>query len=140
MKLSSLLSGIASFVFAVLFYFMATVPVSAATLTVNEYTDGPESGNTSGTCNLREAIQAVNDAADIVGDCVGVGTYGTADEIQFTGSFPQTYTLTWDAGAGTAHPLILDKDLTITGPGSSDLTINGNNEASPFFWARSSPA
>ncbi|MEZ4087874.1 MAG: S-layer homology domain-containing protein [Candidatus Gracilibacteria bacterium] len=108
-------------------------PASAATLTVNEYTDGAESGNTSGTCNLREAIQAINDGADIAGDCTATGTYGTADEIQFTGTFPQTYTLTWDAGGGTAHPLIIDNDVTITGPGSGSLTIDGNEEAQIFF-------
>lgn len=106
---------------------------SAATLTVNEYTDGAESGNASGTCNLREAIQAINNGADIVGDCTATGTYGTADEIQFTGTFPQTYTLTWDAGGGTAHPLIVDNDLIITGPGSADLTIDGNDETMAFI-------
>ena len=106
---------------------------SAATLTVNEYTDGAESGNASGTCNLREAIQAINNGADIVGDCTATGTYGTADEIQFTGTFPQTYTLTWDAGGGTAHPLIVDNDLISTGPGSADLTIDGNDETMAFI-------
>lgn len=118
---------------AVALSFLVILPVSAATLTVDEYTDGPETGNVSGTCNLREAVQAINTGADLVGDCTAVGTYGVADEIQFSGSFPQTYTMTWDAGAGVAHPLILENDVTITGPGSSDLIIDGNSETQAFF-------
>lgn len=114
--------------------YLASVPfASAATLTVNEYIDGNEAGNASGTCNLREAIQAINDGADIIGECAAVGAYGAADEIQFTGAFPQTYTLTFDAGGGVAHPLVVDNDVVITGPGSGSLTIDGNAETGIFL-------
>jgi CSLREA domain-containing protein len=96
----------------------------AATITVTTVAD--ENG-TGPNCSLREAIASANGDAD-VGGCVGVGAYG-ADTIVFgsTLSLPATITLTDPAGA-----LTVSSDVTITGPGATQLAIDGNHTTRVF--------
>ncbi len=94
--------------------FSPVSPVAAASIVVNSLADD-SLGNlaANGTCDLREAVEAANTDAP-VGDCAaGSG----ADVITFsvTGTIPVN-------GIG---PLALSSDLTITGPGASQLTIDG---------------
>jgi CSLREA domain-containing protein len=97
----------------------------AASITVTTVADENGSGP---NCSLREAIASANGDAD-VGGCVGVGTYG-ADTIVFgsTLSLPATITLTDPAGA-----LTVSSDVTITGPGATQLAIDGNHTTQVFY-------
>ncbi len=96
----------------------------AATITVTTVADENGSGP---NCSLREAIASANGDAD-VGGCVGVGAYG-ADTIVLgaTLSLPATITLTDLAGA-----LTVSSDVTITGPGATQLAIDGNHTTRVF--------
>jgi len=96
----------------------------AATITVTTVADENGSGP---NCSLREAIASANGDTD-VGGCVGVGAYG-ADTIVFasTLSLPATITLTDPAGA-----LTVSSDVTITGPGATELAIDGNHTTLVF--------
>jgi CSLREA domain-containing protein len=96
----------------------------AATITVTTVADENGSGP---NCSLREAIASANGDAD-VGGCVGVGVYG-ADTIVLgaTLSLPATMTLTDPAGA-----LTVTSDVTITGPGATQLAIDGNHTTRVF--------
>ena len=96
----------------------------AATITVTTVADENGSGP---NCSLREAIASANGDAD-VGGCVGVGAYGP-DTIVFgsTLSLPATITLTDPAGA-----LTVSSDVTVTGPGATELAIDGNH-TTPVF-------
>ena len=77
----------------------------AATLTVTN-------NNNSGPGSLRQAIADAN----------------SGDTITFDpGILPGTITLT------SGSYLIVDKDLTIDGPGASDLAIDGNNASRVFL-------
>jgi CSLREA domain-containing protein len=97
----------------------------AATITVTTVADENGSGP---NCSLREAIASANGDAD-VGGCVGVGAYG-ADTIVFGSTLilPTIITLTDPAGA-----LTVSSDVTITGPGATELAIDGNNTTGVFF-------
>lgn len=92
--------------------FVSIGSVSAATITVNTTED---EFNSDGDCSLREAITAANTNRAV--DACVPGVFG-ADTITF--SITGTITL------GSTLPPITDH-LTITGPGASNLTINGNN-------------
>jgi len=96
----------------------------AATITVTTVADENGSGP---NCSLREAIASANGDAD-VGGCVGVGAYG-ADTIVFasTLSLPATIPLTDPASA-----LTISSDVTITGPGATQLAIDGNHTTQVF--------
>ena len=80
----------------------ASLAAPAATFTVTNTND-------SGPGSLR---QAVADAGD-------------GDTINFSLTYPATITL-------TGGEIRIDKDLTITGPGASNLTINGNDASHVF--------
>ncbi len=94
----------------------------AATITVTTVAD--ENG-TGPSCSLREAIASANGDGD-VGGCAGVGAYG-ADTIVFasTLSLPATITLTRGA-------LTVSSEVTITGPGATQLAIDGNGTTRVF--------
>src|SRR2546422_2842114 len=82
--------------------FTTASPVFGSTITVT-------STNNSGAGTLRDAIAAAN----------------PGDTINFSLIYPATITLT--SGA-----LFIGKNLTITGPGTSSLAINGNNSDQVF--------
>ena len=95
------------------------MPLQAADIVVNSLSDA--SANSDGICTLREAtISANNDFAASNGCVDGNG----ADTISFT-------------VAGTilfSQPsaLLITDDLVINGPGSGQLTIDGNNNYAPL--------
>jgi CSLREA domain-containing protein len=114
-------------VLSALFAFAA----NAATITVTSLADP---GN-AGTCTLRQAIEAANtDTA--VGTCaqgLDVDTIVFDAALNLTAATPGTITLDQSSmseapfsGSATINWLLTAKgDLTITGPGSAALTING---------------
>jgi hypothetical protein len=71
--------------------------------------------NDSGNGSLRQAIANAQ----------------AGDTIDFNLSYPATITLTTQILAGT--DLRIDKNLTIRGPGASNLTVSGNGGAQIFF-------
>ena len=79
-----------------------SLPSAAATLTVTNTSD-------SGPGSLRNAIQTAN----------------PGDTIQFNLPNPSTITL-------TSGPLIINTSLTITGPGATQLAVNGNHNSTVF--------
>jgi predicted outer membrane repeat protein len=99
-----------------------------AILTVNSLADSTAAGN---ALTLREAVNLVDGTLGrslTAGEQAQVsGTLGSNDTIQFNlPSGPQTITLTGGA-------LSLTKNVTINGPGASNLTINGNNQDRDFL-------
>jgi CSLREA domain-containing protein len=102
--------------------------VSAAaagnTITVNSTADAADAND--GLCTLREAITAANantGSGAAAGECVA-GSDTDADTISLTG-LAGTITLT------SALPTITS-EMTITGPGATQLTISGNNSVRVF--------
>ncbi len=90
---------------------------SGATIAVNTNLDTTTAGD--GVCSLREAIANVNAAADTTsGDCVAGS--GAGDTITFYLSSYSTIRLAPKLGE-----LVVAKDLTIAGPTSGSLTIDG---------------
>jgi CSLREA domain-containing protein len=85
---------------------------AAATLTVDTMADESDGSCTDGDCSLRDAIAVA----------------GGGDTIQF--SVTGTITL-------TLGELTVDKDLTISGPGASNLTLSGD-DAARVFWIEES--
>lgn len=79
----------------------------AAGLVVNTLTDENDGSCMDGDCSLRDAIEVS----------------GAGDTITFSASGQINLVL---------GELIINKDLTITGPGSSQLTIDGNNTSRIF--------
>jgi CSLREA domain-containing protein len=97
----------------------ATALPAGNTIIVNSTLD--VANGTDGLCTLREAITAANtDTASgpTAGEC-GAGSSGDSDTISLTG-VAGTITL------GSALPNIT-ADVSINGPGASQLTISGNN-------------
>jgi CSLREA domain-containing protein len=94
---------------------LTTATANATTYTVNTLSDptGP-----SGTCSLRDAITAANTKTATNGCTAGTGN----DTIRFsvTGTILLASTL----------PQVTDCRLTITGPPSPGITINGGNNPS----------
>ena len=93
---------------------LMTLPLQAATVTVNSLSDGTVSG-----CTLRDAIETIQTETD-QSDCVSTGVFDTDDTIDFAlpaGS--QTIVLT----EGSLS--LVSKSLTIDGSGETDLTISG---------------
>ncbi|MEZ4592421.1 MAG: Ig-like domain-containing protein [Chloroflexota bacterium] len=113
--------------FGLLFWNLAqTKPAYAAVITVNTSAD---EYNNDGDCSLREAIMAAN--ADTAVDACTPGS--NHDEIQFSLSTPAIITL-------TLGQIVIETDpLTLTGPGSDQLTISGNNGARIFDIATGIP-
>jgi CSLREA domain-containing protein len=93
----------------------------AATITVNSLAD--TSNAADGQCTLREALaNATSNGDTTAGDCAA-GTIG--DSIQFNPSLNGgTITL---GGTELATTLVTGDLLTISGPGSSQLTIDAND-------------
>jgi CSLREA domain-containing protein len=95
------------------------------TITVNSNSD--EANNADGKCTLREAIVAANtDTASGVqaGEC-GAGSGGGSDTISLSG-VTGTITLL------SALPAITS-EMTLSGPGLSQLSISGNNTFRVFY-------
>ncbi len=76
----------------------------AATLTVNTAVDENDHSCTVGGCSLREAVEVA----------------ASGDTIDFSLTYPATLAL-------TNGPIVIDKNLTLSGPGASSLTISGSN-------------
>lgn len=92
---------------------------AGSTITVNSTSDVAD--GTDGLCTLREAIAAANsDTASgaTAGECVA-GSNSESDTISLTG-------LTGTITLGSALPNITS-EMSINGPGQSQLTISGNN-------------
>jgi predicted outer membrane repeat protein len=94
---------ILSFSAAFLFALLSFSPASAATITVTSTAD-------SGAGSLRDAIAAAS----------------AGDTIDFNLPSPSTITL-------TSGYLNINKNLTITGPGATSLTISGNHTLEVFY-------
>jgi CSLREA domain-containing protein len=106
-------------------------PPAGNTITVNSTLDVANSND--GLCTLREAITAGNSniaSGATAGEC-GAGSMTDSDTISLTG-------VTGIISLGSALPNIAS-DLTISGPGSSQLTISGNNSFRVFNLTLSSP-
>lgn len=95
-------------------------PVNAATFTVNSLADAADTNpgdgscdSGGGACTLRAAIEEANALAD-------------NDNVEF--SVTGTITL----GSGLPN---ITQALTITGPGTDQLTVSGNNMVRPFYIA-----
>src|SRR5690606_29501816 len=93
---------------------LATLPLPAVatTLTVDLVVDENDSGCVPGDCSLREAL---TDAVD-------------GDDIAFAlpGAPPWTIRVLGGAGLGT---LVVDTDVTLTGPGTDQLVLSGDSNA-----------
>ena len=96
----------------------------AATITVNSTADNTTAGD--GQCTLREAIANVNAAGDTTGGDCAAGT-GSGDTIVFNLTLPATITLT------TNTELAITRDVTIRGPTTGALAIDGNSQATRAF-------
>ena len=97
--------------------------VRAATITVNSTADTTTA--TDAQCTLREAIANVNAAGDTTGGDCTAGT-GSGDTIVFNLPLPATITLT----SGTA--LEINTDVTINGPSTGALAVDGNGQVGVF--------
>ena len=109
---------------------LVTISAAASTITVNSTADA--TNNVDGLCTLREAITAANTntaSGAVVGECVG-GTSDGSDTIDLTG-LSGSITLT------TALPNI-SSDATLTGPGTSTLTIQRSTSTFSIFTVSSS--
>ncbi len=93
---------------------LASVQLQAATITVNNLSDG----SVAGQCTLRDAIAAANSDAVVAGCTAGSG----ADEIIFAPAI-HGGTITLSAGV-----LVIGSNLAITGPGPEQLAIDGNGD------------
>ena len=97
---------------------------AGTTITVNSTADVEDSSD--GLCTLREVITAANsDTASgaTAGECAA-GSASDSDTISLTG-------LTGTITLGSALPAIIS-DMSINGPGPSQLTISGNNSVRVF--------
>lgn len=103
-----------------LLFVLVNITSQAATITVDTLEDVID--NTNGDCSLREAITAANNEAPEDNCVAGSG----ADEIVFAGG------LTGSIALQSAFPF-LSSDITITGPGRTQLTISGENNYR-IFW------
>jgi CSLREA domain-containing protein len=95
-----------------------TRPVAAAAIMVNSLSDVANASD--GLCTLREAITAANNNAAsgaVVGECAA-GTSSGADIVDLTG-------VTGTINLTAALPNV-SSSMTITGPGSSQLTVRRN--------------
>src|SRR6185369_4947612 len=109
----------------------ATALPAGNTITVNSTLDVADGAD--GLCTLREAITAANtDTASgpTAGEC-GAGSNSDSDTISLTG-------LTGTITLASALPNIT-ADVSINGPGASQLTISGNNSFRVFSLTVSSP-
>jgi hypothetical protein len=93
---------------------LASAQLQAATITVNNLSDG----SMAGQCTLRDAIAAANSDAVVAGCSAGSG----ADEIVFA---PAIHGGTISLTGG---PLVIGSNLTIAGPGREQLAIDGNGD------------
>lgn len=97
---------------------LAASHVSAATITVDTLAD-PGAG---GECSLRSAIASVNTQAAV--DACYAGD-GVNDTIEFAPGLTGQITL-------SGSSLELTSDVTITGPGAGDLTVDGDQYSRVF--------
>ena len=98
-------------------------PVRAATITVNSTADNTTAHDAQ--CTLREAIANVNAGHDTSGGDCTAGT-GSGDTIVFSLSLPATITLT------TNTELEIDTSVTINGPTTGVLAVDGNGKVDVF--------
>ena len=99
------------FLFLCIWLVLVAVPAFAATIVVTTTSDTND-GVCDANCSLREAVSASSNG----------------DVIVFSPLFnsPQTITL-------TSGQISISKNLTIAGPGSSLLTVSGNNNSRIFY-------
>ena len=97
---------------------------SAATITVSTAADNSWAGD--GLCTLREAIANVNAAADTTGTDCAAGS-GAGDTIDFSLTLSATIHVKRALG-----PLIISRDVTITGPIGGSLRIDGGRAIRVF--------
>ncbi|MCI5094575.1 HYR domain-containing protein, partial [Phaeodactylibacter sp.] len=115
--------------------FTVDVTLDCGSILVNSTADNLTSGD--GNCTLREAIRNVNAGSDLTsGDC-NCGTTITFDAS--TNGTPIVLSLT-GAGedAAATGDLDITADVTITGNGSGNTIINGNNTDRVFHLTASS--
>lgn len=101
------------------------------TITVNSTSDAANSND--GLCTLREAITAANSntaSGATAGECVA-GSPSDSDTISMTG-------VTGIISLGSALPAIAS-DMSISGPGPTQLTITGNNNFRVFLLTLNNP-
>ena len=101
-----------------------TASAAGTTITVNTTSDAENSSD--GLCTLREAINAANSntaSGATAGECAA-GSASDSDTISLTG-------LTGTITLGSALPAVTS-EMSITGPGQSQLTISGNNSFRVF--------
>lgn len=92
-----------------------------ATITV---TNNLDTLAVDGKVSIREAIESINGGANINADVVAVGAYGTTDTVLFQAGLTGPISL-------AAGQLNISSRMTITGPGSSLLTIQNAAAAGP---------
>ena len=111
--------------FAVLAALALDTPLTtfAATITVNSTADNTTAQDAH--CTLREAIANVNAGDDTSGGDCTAGT-GSGDTIVFNLTLPATITLT------TNTELEIDTDVTINGPTTGVLAVDGNGQVDVF--------
>ena len=94
----------------------------AATLTVTNTNDLVTSGD---GCSLREAVVSINTGTPNA-DCPAVGDpFGTNDTVEFDPGVTGTITL-------GGSDIDITTDMTISGPGAPDLTIDGDGRSRIF--------
>jgi len=98
----------------------ATAARADATFTIHTTTDTISNGctPTSGICSLREALDLTNAGAVSGAVTIELAVEGTID--------------TWNHGPLEIEPHSSVSSLRITGPGSSELSLNGGQEARIF--------
>jgi len=97
---------------------------AGTTITVNDTGDNTTAHDSK--CTLREALANVNAADDTTGgDCVA-GT-GNGDTVVFDLTLPATITLT------TSTELAISTDVTISGPTTGALAVDGNSQHTRVF-------
>ncbi len=106
----------AAFLFFLVIALHGSQAASAATITVTNANDTITAGD---GVSLREAVQSISQGSNVDSDVVATGAYGTNDTIIFKlPAGQQTIVLI----NGT---LVLEKNVTITGPGASTLAVDG---------------
>jgi hypothetical protein len=114
--------GIGTLVGALAALLLVPAFAGAATISVNSTADPTA---TPSDCTLHDAITAANTNAVVAGSSCTAGSAIGTDTIDFSLSNPSTITL-----AGALPNITTNVD--VSGPGSSQLTVSGNDLVRPF--------